>query len=74
MATVAEGNRRRIYLAPSDDQIAAADVERPEVLAGEMADNPRWFSPPGYGLTGFTDIFTPRQLVALTTFSDLVLR
>lgn len=37
-----------------------------------MADNPRWFSPPGYGLTDFEDVFTPRQLVALTEFSDLV--
>jgi hypothetical protein len=38
--------------------------------------NPRWFSPPLYGLkTGlktYGDLFTPRQLVALTTFSDLV--
>src|SRR5439155_6763330 len=35
-------------------------------------DNPRWFSPPLYGLKTYGDIFTPRQLVALTTFSDLV--
>ena len=27
---------------------------------------------PNYGLTKFADLFTPRQLVALTTFSDLV--
>ena len=26
----------------------------------------------GYGLTGWGDLFTPRQLTALTTFSDLV--
>ena len=26
----------------------------------------------GYGLTTFGDLFTPRQLVALNTFSDLV--
>jgi len=25
-----------------------------------------------YGLTAWSDMFTPRQLVALTTFSDLV--
>jgi putative DNA methylase len=37
-----------------------------------MPANPRWFSPPMYGLTTFGDLFTPRQLVALTTFSDLV--
>lgn len=37
-----------------------------------MPRNPRWFSPPLYGLTTFGDVFTNRQLVALTTFSDLV--
>jgi putative DNA methylase len=34
--------------------------------------NPRDFKTPNYGLTTFADLFTPRQLVALTTFSDLV--
>src|SRR5690606_7041218 len=41
----------------------------PEVA---MPENPRWFSPPLYGLKTYGDLFTPRQLVALTTFSDLV--
>jgi len=74
MSVVAEGNRQRVYCAPSDDQVAAAQVVRPDdTLPGELADNPRWFSPPAYGLTRFEDLFTNRQLVALTTFSDLVL-
>jgi putative DNA methylase len=34
--------------------------------------NPRDFKTPNYGLMTFADLFTPRQLVALTTFSDLV--
>ncbi|MDD5033217.1 MAG: hypothetical protein PHE55_00540 [Methylococcaceae bacterium] len=42
---------------------------KPEVA---MPKNPRWFSPPLYGLKTYGDLFTPRQLVALTTFSDLV--
>ena len=37
-----------------------------------MPDNPRWFSPPPYGMPNWADLFTDRQLVALTTFSDLV--
>ena len=37
-----------------------------------MPENPRWFSPPLYGLKTFGELFTPRQLVALNTFSDLV--
>lgn len=74
MSVVAVGNRQRIYVAPTDAQVRASRVERPaESVRGELADNPRWFSPPAYGLTRFEDLFTNRQLVALTTFSDLVL-
>lgn len=73
MAIVAEGKKGRIYLAPTDEmeQIAnsATPDWRPEAL---MPENPRWFSPPMYGMKSYGDLFTPRQLVALTTFSDLV--
>ncbi len=73
MAIVADGTRGRVYLAPTDthEQIAieAHPQWKPEVL---MPENPRWFSPPNYGLKTYGDLFTPRQLVALTTFSDLV--
>lgn len=73
MAVVAEGDRRRHYLDPSDDQVEVADVPRPESIPqGEMPDNPRWFSPPAYGMRAYGDLFTPRQLVALTTLGDLV--
>ena len=74
MSVVAEGNRQRVYCSPTEAQISAAEVNRPDdSVPGELADNPRWFSPPAYGLTRFEDLFTNRQLVALTTFSDLVL-
>lgn len=73
LATVAEGNRRRVYVAPDRSHVEASVVERPnDTIDGEITDNPRWFSPPAYGLTDFADLFTNRQLVALTTFSDLV--
>ncbi|GAA3345465.1 DUF1156 domain-containing protein [Amorphoplanes nipponensis] len=73
LAIVAEGNRRRIYVPAAPDHIAAAGVRAPDSLpGGKVAENPRWFSPPQYGLTKFSDLFTNRQLVALTTFSDLV--
>lgn len=73
MAIVAEGSRGRIYLAPTADQIAIAESAKP-VWSPEMdlPNNPRDFKTPNYGLTKFGDLFTPRQLVALTTFSDLV--
>ena len=73
MATVAEGKRQRYYVAPTEEQETAADVPRPSnVPEAELPDNPRWFSPPLYGLTTFDALFTSRQLTALATFSDLV--
>ena len=73
MAIVAEGDRERVYLDPTDDQMAIAGRARPTWKPDlSQPKNPRWFSPPDYGLSTFGDLFTPRQLVALTTFSDLV--
>lgn len=72
MAIVAEGDRGRIYLPPTAEMEAIAHSARPDwkpdVL---MPENPRWFSPPLYGLKSYGDLFTPRQLVALNTFADL---
>ena len=73
IAIVAEGVRGRIYISPNDAHIEAADVERPEDLPmGDIFNNPRNFNTLTYGLTKFSDLFTNRQLVALTTLSDLV--
>jgi len=73
MATVASGARQRVYVPPDAVHVTAAAVERPKnSVDGTLSTNPRWFSPPAYGLTEFSDLFTNRQLLALTTFSDLV--
>ncbi|WP_432501821.1 DUF1156 domain-containing protein [Kineococcus arenarius] len=73
LATVAAGKRSRVYLEPDTAHEQAANVPRPgNGPQADMSTNPRWFSPPGYGMTAFADLFTPRQLTALTTFSDLV--
>ena len=73
MAVVAAGDRSRIYLAPTrqhEDIVRNIPVTwKPDVA---LPDNPRDFKTPNYGLPTFADLFTPRQLVALTTFSDLV--
>lgn len=73
MAIVAEGKKGRVYLSPTDEQLAIALQARPE-WSPEMTlpNNPRDFKTPNYGLDKFGDLFTPRQLVALTTFSELV--
>jgi putative DNA methylase len=73
MAIVAEGQRGRVYIAPISETEAIAGQAWPTWKSElAMPENPRWFSPPLYGLKTYGDIFTPRQLVALTTFSNLV--
>jgi len=70
---VAEGNPGRLYLSPTPEHIQAAKVDAGDAgIIGEIATNPRWFSPPAYGMREFSDLFTNRQLVALSTLSDLV--
>jgi putative DNA methylase len=73
MATVAEGNRERVYLPSDDGQRRAADVARPE-SAPEASLPPQApsFRVQAYGMNQWADLFTNRQLLALTTFSDLV--
>ncbi len=74
MAIVAEGTRGRVYLEPTDEAEAIAARAKPTWKPDtELPDNPRDFKTPNYGLSTFGDLFTPRQLVALTTFSDLVI-
>ncbi len=73
MAIVAEGNAGRIYLPPTPDQSASADVERPkDVPETELPGNPRDFKTPNYGMTRHADLFTNRQLLTLTTLSTFV--
>ena len=73
MAIVAESKKGRIYLSPNSEHIHAADVPKPEEYPnGAMPTNPRWFSPPAFGMTDYSQLFTNRQLTALTTFSALV--
>ena len=73
MAVVAEGARGRVYLSPTPEQEAAARSAdprwRPDV---EFMQQALGFRVGNYGMTKWSDLFTSRQLVALTTFSDLV--
>jgi len=73
MAVVAEGVRGRTYVTPVTEMEAIAAKAKPEWRPeAKLPDNTRDFKTPNYGMSGFGDLFTPRQLVALTTFSDLV--
>lgn len=72
MAIVAEGSHGRIYITPDDEQRSTSIVDKPEncpsgVLSGKCRVNVSL-----YGFDETADLFTNRQLTALTTFSTLV--
>ena len=73
MAIAAEGKRQRYYIAPNEEHEKAADVPRPDnVPEAELPEHALGFRVQGYGMRTWTDLFTNRQLTALTTFSSLV--
>ncbi|MDD6180987.1 MAG: DUF1156 domain-containing protein [Desulfovibrionaceae bacterium] len=73
MAVVAEGRNGRIYISPNSEQIQSAQcnipLDTPESYLPEQALG---FRVQLYGMDMHKKLFTPRQLTALTTFSDLV--
>jgi len=73
MAIVAEGVRGRVYLTPIESHEAIARQARPTWKpSGDVPARLTGGTCVPYGLREWADLFTPRQLVALTTFSDLV--
>lgn len=73
MAIVAERKKSRNYVSPESSHSEITSEVIPSFKPdGEIADNPGHTNVYRYGLTTFGDLFTPRQLVALTTFSDRV--
>ncbi|MBE9569154.1 MAG: DUF1156 domain-containing protein [Proteobacteria bacterium] len=74
LAIVAEGPRRRLFLAPSDEHVTISKSARPKWKPEEEMNQKTsdLVSGRGYGFTHWYELFTSRQLVGLTTFSDLV--
>ncbi|MEN8494846.1 hypothetical protein ABFB50_07735 [Dehalococcoides sp. THU3] len=73
MAIVAEGEHGRIYLPPTDEMESIAKEADPnEVPEAELPRKALGFRIQAYGMTHWRDLFTLRQLTALTTFSSLV--
>lgn len=72
LAVVAEGNRGRVYLSPTiEHETLAKSVApdwRPDV---EFFQNALGFRVGNYGMSMWSELFTPRQLNALSTFCDL---
>ena len=73
MAMVAQTRHGRAYMAPTDEQESVALSADPQwVPDTDLPEQALGFRVQGYGMTKHRDLFTRRQLVALTTFSDLV--
>jgi len=72
MAIVAEGDRGRIYLSPTSKMEVIAECEKPvDIPETDLPEKALGFRVREYGITKWGDFFTSRQLVTLTTFSDL---
>ena len=73
MAIVAEGDRRRVYLAPTGEHEEIARQAKPEwkpELA--MSGSTQYLGVQPYGISRFDQLFLPRQLAVLEQLSDLV--
>ena len=72
-AAVAAGDRKRLFLSPTDEHIQAALNTSPTWWPSQtMPNTPTLVSGRGFGITHWYQLFTERQLTALTTFSDLL--
>jgi putative DNA methylase len=73
LAVIAEGDRRRVYLPPSQPDFAAAAVPRPaNAPEAELPAHALGFRVQAYGMTRWADLFTARQLQTLETFGELL--
>ena len=73
MAIVANGAPGRVYLPPTPQVEEIARRAQPRgVPDTQLPERALGFRVQKYGMLQWRDLFTPRQLVALTTFSDLV--
>lgn len=73
MAIVVEGPRGRTYLSPTPQAETLSKEPEPTWKPRcEIPKKHRNFQPPVYGVNDFGDLFTKRQLIALTTFSELI--
>jgi putative DNA methylase len=74
MAIVAEGQGERVFLPPDEEQERTGRCARlPDNLPEtDIVGDSRYLTPTSYGMTKHRNLFTSRQLVALSTFCDLV--
>src|SRR2546428_13850662 len=73
MAVIGHSDRGRVYLSPTAQEEGLAAKATPEWKPDvEFFQQGLGFRIGNYGMTKWSDLFSSRQIVALTTFSDLV--
>jgi putative DNA methylase len=72
MAVVVESPQGRLYLPPTDEMESVAASAAPTWKPDTETHGKCRVNIGLYGLTKWGDLFTPRQLAAVTTFSDLL--
>lgn len=73
IAIVAESEKGRAYIEPSREQLDVFnEIPIQSISLGKLSYNPKDLWTCEYSLDTFESLFSPRQLLALTTFSDLI--
>lgn len=74
LAVASERAGKRVYRAPDTGEEEAALAVPPvdDLPEIQLPNIPRWFSGPRFGFSTQVDLYTPRQLLTLATFADLV--
>jgi putative DNA methylase len=74
VSMVAEGKKVRLHLPADTEHIRIASCTQPKWMPEELVTTPSHDVDrlPMYGMFRWGDAFTPRQLITITTFIDLV--
>ncbi len=72
-AIVTEGDHKKLFMSPIEAHVQASLIAEPtRQLSGKLPNQAMNLRVQGYGITDWYELFTDRQLTALTIFSDLL--
>lgn len=75
LAVIANGKHGRHYFAPDDEQLEAVRGAQSEYVPElDLPTQAIGFRVRGYGMQTWSDLFAPRQQLALATFAEIVRR
>lgn len=72
IAVVANGGRRRLYLNAEFDKTPNIPPIQEQVPKAKLPSNTRDFRTPNYGMTTYSDLFSNRQILVMSSLSSLI--